>query len=488
MNTFPFHVTADSREVKPGSRFFAFQGAKFDGHLYAEKVAEAGALEIYVEHALPETFAQKFPHVSVQVLGTHARKRFAEMASEMCGYPSQKLKMVAVTGTSGKTTTTYLIQHLFNHSSQGKIRCARMGTNGAEFEGKEWNTENTTPDALSLQLWFKEILELGATHVVMEVSSHSLVQDRAWGIAWDACAFLNLSPEHLDYHPTLEDYFSAKSLLFTDHLDFSKKNGKSPLLLSNGDNAYGIQLGQKNSVIQTYSAQKETTDLKNTPTGIAGGLHRFGKMLPLQCPLFGTFQIENILAALHVVEGLTPGDPALNETAILKALSNFPGVPGRMEFISNSRGIFPFVDYAHKPEALEKVLKAIQGKRIITVFGCGGDRDKTKRPVMGRIAAELSDYVILTSDNPRTEDPNQILREVEAGITAAIREKTAKIEVSDFTILADRGVAIARAVHIARSGDVILVAGKGHENYQIFGSEKRHFDDREELRNLLHSI
>lgn len=456
------HVTANSKEVKPGSIFFALQGAKFDGHLFIQEALNAGAAKVYAERDVGI--------VGVEVLGELTRKKLGELASQMYGNPTQKLKMIGVTGTSGKTTTSYLIEHLLNANGH---RCARLGTNGAFFAGREHPTSNTTPDALSLQQWFKEVLDQGATHVVMEVSSHALHQDRVWGIFWDAAVFLNLSSEHMDYHADLNDYFDTKSRLFTDHFFHSNQHGKKPLLYSNEDSTHGQALSQLNSAIETYSVQKQMSDIQNTPTGISAFVNLGRESIELQCPLFGSFQLENILAALSVVVGI-----GVDKRDAVKALASFQGVPGRMEFISNSKGLFVFVDYAHKPEALEKVLLSIQGKRIITVFGCGGDRDKTKRPVMGEIAARLSDEVILTSDNPRTENATQILKQIEAGVKASGHT-------TPYQVIEDRAVAIRTAISLARSGDIVLIAGKGHEDYQIFGTEKRHFDDREEARKAL---
>ena len=483
------HVTARSQDVKPGSIFFALQGAKFDGHLFIEDAFRAGAEKVYCERELdPKLMSKLGADASrVEVLGKNARRRLGELASEMCGFPTRTLKMIGVTGTSGKTTTTYLIQHLLTTAG---FRCARLGTNGGQFEGKTWETHNTTPDAITLQKWFKEVLELGATHVAMEVSSHSLHQDRVWGIAWDACVFLNLSSEHLDYHSNLDDYFSAKKILFTDHSDFSTHEGKSPVLLSNEDSKFGKRLVENQTRIETFSAQRHIATLTDTETGLKGTLELWGKKFTLECPLFGNFQKDNILAAVEVAVSIAarsgPGafgnhhhrsDLSSLTQEMLNGLKTFTGVPGRMEFIPNPRGIFVFVDYAHKPEALEKVLLSIQGKKIITVFGCGGDRDKTKRPMMGKIAATLSAQVILTSDNPRTEDPQQILKEIEAGVKEASFE--------NYEVIADRREAIRHAMKIASKGDVVLIAGKGHEDYQIFGTEKKHFDDREEARAAL---
>jgi UDP-N-acetylmuramoyl-L-alanyl-D-glutamate--2,6-diaminopimelate ligase len=463
------HVTANSQEVKKGSIFFALQGAKFDGHNFIQAAMDQGAVEIYCERDVGIASTAK---CKILVIGDQARKKLGEFASEMAGNPTHALKMIGVTGTSGKTTTTYLIHHLLESCGHA---CARLGTNGGYFRGQEIETANTTPDALTLQQWFHEVKNLGAEYVVMEVSSHALHQDRVWGIAWDAATFLNLSPEHLDYHATLDEYFEAKALLFTTHAHYSKKIGKKPYFSTNVENEYGARLRRESVAekfpvtIQGYSVQSQIRNLQNTATGIQAEIFSEGQWIAMTCPLFGTFQIENILAALSVVVGL-----GIDARRAIAALANFSGVPGRMESIANQKGIFVFVDYAHKPEALEKVLLAIQGKKIISVVGCGGDRDKTKRPVMGEIATRLSDYVFFTSDNPRTEDPLQILREIEAGVPK-----------KNYRVVPDRAEAIRLAIAEAKSGDVVLIAGKGHEDYQIFGTEKKHFDDREEARQAL---
>ncbi|MBC7397868.1 MAG: UDP-N-acetylmuramoyl-L-alanyl-D-glutamate--2,6-diaminopimelate ligase [Bdellovibrionales bacterium] len=460
------HVTANSKEVLPGSIFFALKGAKYDGHQFINQALALGAGKIYTEY---ET-----GHPEAEVLGKGARKKLAELASEMADHPTHGLKMIGVTGTSGKTTTTYLIHHLLSHNA---IPCARMGTNGGFFKNKEVQTSNTTPDPVTLQNWFGQVKRLGAQAVVMEVSSHALDQDRAWAIAWDAACFLNLSREHMDYHPTLEHYLETKSRLFLEHADYSKTLNKNPALFVNRDSPYGLVLAKKSKDIQTFSAYDQIRNLKNTPTGISFEVNLDGTFLPATCPLFGSFQTENILAALSV--GLALG---ISPKHLLEVLATFPGVPGRMESIANERGVFVFVDYAHKPEALEKVLQSLalneeersQGRHILTVFGCGGDRDKTKRPVMGEIATRLSDFVYVTSDNPRTEDPLQILKEVESGIS-----------LKNYQVIPDRAEAIRLAITNAKAGDIVLIAGKGHEDYQIIGTAKLHFDDREQARLAL---
>jgi UDP-N-acetylmuramoyl-L-alanyl-D-glutamate--2,6-diaminopimelate ligase len=453
------HVTANSKEVIPGSVFFALKGAKHDGHLFIREALERGAVKVYSERdpGIP----------GVEVLGAGARKRLAEMASEMMGHPTHALKMVGVTGTSGKTTTTYLVQHILESAG---IPCARLGTNGGEFRGHLVPTANTTPDAITLQTWFATVRDQGAKAVVLEASSHALHQDRCWGIAWDSVCFLNLSREHMDYHPTLDHYFEAKALLLTTHAFFSRGLGKTVHAHAHRDSGFGKRLLTENKEIEGFSVMDQIRDLQTGSFGLRFDVKLQGRWISTECPLFGSFQTENILAALTLCTSL-----GVSPEQACKSLSSFGGVPGRMEFIPNSKGLFVFVDYAHKPEALEKVLLAIQGGgRIWTVFGCGGDRDRSKRPVMGEIATRLSHHVILTSDNPRSEDPISILREIESGI-----------EKKNFEIEPDRRAAIEKAVQSAAPGDIVLIAGKGHEDYQIVGSEKRHFDDREEAKRAI---
>jgi UDP-N-acetylmuramoyl-L-alanyl-D-glutamate--2,6-diaminopimelate ligase len=453
-----FHVTANSKEVKPGSIFFALSGARVDGYEFIPEALKHGAAKVYAE--------RPYPDPKVEVPKQNIRQLLGSLASEMWGHPSHHLKMMGVTGTAGKTTTTYLAQHLFNSAGH---RCARLGTNGGDFEGHFWNTPNTTPDALSIQAWLARVLAAGATHVVMEVSSHALDQERVWGIAWDSVCFLNLSHEHLDYHPNLEAYFQAKRRLFTDHIQASRDLGKAPRMFCRSDHPFGHRLLQEPGM-EGYSV-REDIKLGSDPT--SGTLKIAGQAHPYRCSLYGNFQAENILAAVRVVESF-----GIQPERILNGLATFEGVPGRMEAIPNDQGLLVFVDYAHKPEALEKVLLAVQqpDRPVITVFGCGGDRDRSKRPLMGEIAARLSHRVIVTSDNPRTEDAQAILNDIVKGMGAF----------SNYEVMPDRRAAIRAAIKLGISlkpqSSLIVIAGKGHEDYQIIGTTKHHFDDREEAR------
>jgi UDP-N-acetylmuramyl-tripeptide synthetase len=470
-----FHVTADSRSVKTGSIFVAIKGAKQDGHEFISAAFAAGAAQVYSE--LPH------PDSRVISLGKNARKKLADLCSEAWGHPTRKLKMIGITGTSGKSTTADLVQHLLN--AEG-FHCARIGTNGFSFHGQQHETVNTTPDTETLHRYFAEVLSRGATHVVMEVSSHSLEQDRPWGIAWDVVAFLNLSPEHLDYHPSMDAYFRSKMKLFSDHLYASTLAGKKPLQLINVDHEWGKRAMTEHTTTSpditltnpiSVSSQNEIQNVKDTLNGISGKI-KLQEWMDFTCPLFGSFQQENILMAAKIASALNVTDATL-----IAALNTFPGVPGRMESIPNPHQLLVLVDYAHKPEALEKVLLSLQGKKIHTVVGCGGDRDPSKRPLMGAIAAKLSNQLTLTSDNPRTEDPDKILAAIEVGVKDALQNKSARIQT--YRVEPNRSIAIRQAIQNANPGDVILIAGKGHETYQIIGSEKKHFDDREEARIAL---
>lgn len=446
-------ITAHHEEVQPGSIFFALKGAKHDGFNWIADALKRGATRVYSERPFPNA---EHPDPRVIVPKENIRQLLGSMASELHGHPSHHLTLVGVTGTSGKTTTTYLIQHLLNHAG---FKCARLGTNGGAFETHFWSTPNTTPDAIAIQRWLAKVKKQGATHVVMEVSSHSLDQERVWGILWDRTVFLNLSHEHLDYHLNLEAYFEAKRRLFTDHAVASRLGGKSLRMFCRSDHPFGKRLLTEVGM-EGYSV---TDDIREDA-------YRTGSQwTPYECSLFGSFQQENILAAIRVGQSLGVSDRVLAE-----GLKSFSGVPGRMEAISNPYHRLVFVDYAHKPEALEKVLLSVQkpGRPLITVFGCGGDRDKSKRPLMGEIAARLSTRVVVTSDNPRTENPQTILQDIVRGMGSY----------SNYEVIEDRRAAIRKAIQDSEPGSLILIAGKGHEDYQIIGHQKHHFDDREEAR------
>jgi UDP-N-acetylmuramoyl-L-alanyl-D-glutamate--2,6-diaminopimelate ligase len=457
-------ITSDSRQVKAGTLFVAVSGLSQDGHTFIDKAIEQGATTVIGEHEL----SPSVPYLKV----LDSRAVLAELASVFYGDPSLSLKMAAVTGTSGKTTITYILESIL-HAAGAKVGV--IGTVNFRFGKKIYPSTHTTPGPVELQKLLAEMKSEGVTHVVMEVSSHALKQHRVSGIAFDTMGFSNLTPEHLDFHPDMEDYFRSKAMLFMEFFEKAKEAGKTPVRVINADDRYGLKLLGELGTNPTNSTQAYAigkTELKDSLSGISG---KTGSV-NVQSALMGQFNISNLLCAIGMAQGL--GVPT---QAIEEGIKRLVAVPGRLERVPNAKGIHVFVDYAHKSDALEKVLKNLQGlmspeRKIITVFGCGGDRDRIKRPVMGRIAIELSNEVIVTSDNPRTEDPHAIIGEIVAGIEEFRKAHGNRIP---YTVEPDRKKAIEKAIEIARAGDLVLIAGKGHEDYQIIGTQKLHFDDRE---------
>jgi UDP-N-acetylmuramoyl-L-alanyl-D-glutamate--2,6-diaminopimelate ligase len=463
-------VTADSREVGSGTIFVAVKGGTQDGHRHIAQACEAGAALVVGEE--PEsahaTSLRGKPYVQVP----DSRLALACLAAYLAGNPSHALTVVGVTGTSGKTTTTYLIESVLRAAGH---RVGVIGTVNFRIGERILPSTHTTPGAPELQSLLARMKREGCTAVVMEVSSHALKQRRAAYVAFDAVVFTNLTREHLDFHPDMEDYFRSKAILFKESLRYSILAGKRPFAAVSDDDEWGRRLLSElrdhplpeiwfASFGLSPQSDVSARNLRMDASGIrgeAGGV-KVGSQL------FGRFNVQNILAAILAGQGLH-----INPISIADGIAALKNVPGRMERVPNTRGIHVFVDYAHKPDALEKVLKTLRelrkSGRLITVFGCGGDRDRTKRPVMGKLAAELSDQVFVTSDNPRTEDPDQIIREIQAGIPASA---AAVIE-------PDRRKAITGALASAKPGDFVLIAGKGHEDYQLIGTQKTHFDDRE---------
>jgi UDP-N-acetylmuramoyl-L-alanyl-D-glutamate--2,6-diaminopimelate ligase len=380
--------------------------------------------------------------------------------------------MVGITGTNGKTTTSHLVEYFLQ---QTQHPTALLGTLYTRWQGFQETAVHTTPFAVELQKQLAAALAAGNQYGVMEVSSHALAQGRVKGCRFEVAVFTNLTQDHLDYHKDMEDYFAAKALLFApDYLQ-----GRA---IVNIDDSYGKILAKKadRDKIWTYSVSDTsadfwTKDLSYEPTGVKGILHTPAGEMPFNSPLVGQFNLANVLAA--IAAGMSLG---LDLGAMVASLPRFCGVPGRMErvLVEGKEDISVIVDYAHTPDSLENMLKAarpfIQGKAIC-VFGCGGDRDRTKRPLMGKIAADLADVVVVTSDNPRTEDPQKILEDILAGIPTEIKP----------IVEIDRASAIETAILNAKAGDGVLIAGKGHEDYQILGTEKIHFDDREQARIVL---
>lgn len=464
-------LTSDSREVQEGTLFFAIRGASGDGHAFIAQALEKGAVAAVVEKSFvapPEVDPGRLIRVQ------DVRLALAWAAAEAWGHPSRHLKMFGVTGTSGKTTTSFLMESI---AKEAFGRVGLIGTVVFRMEGQEIPSTHTTPGPLELQELLAKMLDHGCQAVVMEVSSHALDQHRAAFVAWDGVVFTNLSPEHLDYHPDMEHYFQSKARLFTELAERSVRAGKKPVAAIHVADSWGQRLlemaraqekaspgYQAVSFSRASGTQFSGHELKIEVSGIHGTVNQ----IAIHSKLTGDFNAENILGAACVAQAAK-----ILVSAIERGIAELTGVPGRLERVEDRvRGRQIFVDYAHKPDALEKVLQALRRldskARLTVVFGCGGDRDREKRPKMGEIATRLADQVVVTSDNPRTEDPESIIQMILAGVPQGRR---VHVEI-------DRRAAIGWAIGQAGSGEIVLIAGKGHETYQIVGKQKFDFDDR----------
>ena len=454
----------DSRNVRPGDLFAAIRGFAQDGHRYAVDAVRRGAAVLLVDHQLADLAA-------TQVVVADTRRAFAAAAAEFYRHPSRQLRVCGVTGTNGKTTTTFLVDAILRAAGR---RSAVIGTLGVQVDGApvEFHaTTPTTPEASDLQRLLREMLDRGVQDVTMEVTSHALELDRVAGCRFVTAVFTNLTQDHLDLHGTLEAYRDAKARLFA----MVEPDG---VCIVNADDPYGEAMARAGrAAVWTYGidrpARIRAEGLRLSPRGTGMTVVWPEGRVPVALPLPGRFNVSNALAAFAV--GLSRGAPA--ET-IRRVLESTPGVPGRFEPVDEGQPFAVIVDYAHTPDSLEQVLRLaaeISPGRRIVVFGCGGDRDRTKRPIMGRIGTTLADYAVFTSDNPRGEDPEAILREIEAGVPGA----------RNFSSEADRRRAIEQAIAMAGPGDVVVIAGKGHETYQIVGDQVIDFDDRAVARELL---
>jgi UDP-N-acetylmuramoyl-L-alanyl-D-glutamate--2,6-diaminopimelate ligase len=461
-------LATNSWACQPGSLFMGMPGTRVDGGNFWSSAIASGAIAALVSQQvkLPESdMACVIPIADMP-------RACAEVAAAFYGYPAQQLQLVGVTGTNGKTTTTHLIEFLLTQAQQPT---ALMGTLYMRWPGYQQLAIHTTPFAVELQQQLAAAVAAGCKLGVMEVSSHALAQGRVLECPFEVAVFTNLTQDHLDYHSDLADYFDAKALLFSP----TYLKGRAVI---NFDDPYGQRLIKQldQNRVWSYSTHSSmadlwTHDLTYEPTGVKGMLHTPQGEVAFSSPLVGQFNVANLLAAVGTVLHL-----GLDLQQIVRVLSEFPGVAGRMEQVQlqPDQDISVIVDYAHTPDSLENLLRAarpfIQGK-MICVFGCGGDRDRTKRPQMGQIAANLADKIVVTSDNPRTENPERILADILVGIPASVQP----------TVQVDRRAAIHTAILQAQPGDGVLIAGKGHEDYQILGTEKIHFDDREEARAAL---
>jgi UDP-N-acetylmuramoyl-L-alanyl-D-glutamate--2,6-diaminopimelate ligase len=460
-------VTYDSRRVRPGCVFVALRGEKADGLTFVPQAIAGGAAAIVAEPAMPA--GQRLPWAVVK----NARLALALLAAEFFGDPSRQMQVIGITGTNGKTTTSYLLNAIFEAAG---TRCGLMGTVAYRIGDQAFAATRTTPEAPEVQGFMRQMVDAGCGACVMEVSSHALALHRVDGIEFKAAVFTNLTRDHLDFHKDMESYFAAKRRLF----DLLPDGAPS---LINVDDPRGASLVDAVSRPVTYGITK-TADVSPGPlaytlSGLAFDVRTPQGTVAVRSRLVGRPNVFNILAAVGTAAAL---DVPLD--AIERGLATLPGVPGRFELASNPEDdVTVVVDYAHTDDALRNLLETARSMaphRVITVFGAGGDRDRTKRPLMGMVAARLSDVVVITSDNPRSEDPLRIIEEVKRGAEPETRQSNAEL-----LSIVDRGEAIARAVRVAEPGDVVLIAGKGHEKYQEIGSRTHPFDDVAVAREAL---
>ena len=456
----------DSREVFPGCLFFAIRGTRADGNRFVPKAILRGAAAVV--SASPHVPSLLLPWIQVD----DERDALAGMAGNFYGHPTEKLHLIGITGTNGKTTTTYLVESILNAAGR---QAAAFGTIEYRGPGFHFPAERTTPEAPDLEELFRRVVDAGWEHAVMEVSSHAIAMKRVQGLRFEIAVFTNLSRDHLDFHGDMESYFLVKKRLFEGlsavppkvmvlNIDDPRyeelRNINPPTVIS-----YGMQVAADIRPLSHQFAW-EGTDVKyQTPVG----------ELNVRTSLMGKPNLLNIGAAIGV--GIAMGVPA---DAILRGIQQLPSVPGRFQAVNAGQPFRVIVDYAHTDDALHKLMQSardITKGRLIVVFGCGGERDRTKRPAMGEIAARESDYAIVTSDNPRGEDPMAIIREIEAGMTNG-----------RYSVIVDRREAIRAALSEARTGDTVVIAGKGHEAYQTIGTESYPFDDRAVARELLHEL
>jgi UDP-N-acetylmuramoyl-L-alanyl-D-glutamate--2,6-diaminopimelate ligase len=462
-------ISYDSRNVKKGDLFAALPGVKTDGIEFTRQAAERGAVAILSQNTEALT---ALPQLVVR----DARLGLAKISQAFYGYADRKMKMIAVTGTNGKSTTAYLVRHLMN--SAGK-KCGMLGTIEYDMGSRSIEAPLTTPESVDLHRYLRIMADSGCEACVMEASSHALSQHRVAGIDFGAAIFTNLTQDHLDYHRTMEEYRDAKGLLFKNLFSHST-------VALNLEDATSLWYAKQTSAhVLGYALSDPPKHLLSGKTGadLVGRIRSMdirGTCFQLDTPWgkklikwgqVGAHNVENCLGSVAAVMAL-----GLSFDAVCEGLESFKGVPGRLQSVGDEYPELPFrvlVDYAHTDDALRRVLRALRElkpSRLIAVFGCGGDRDRTKRPKMAKAVEELADLGIITSDNPRTEDPQAIISDIWKGIT----------QEQKFLVNADRAKAIDLAIKEARAGDVIVIAGKGHENYQIFGKEKRHFSDVEE--------
>jgi UDP-N-acetylmuramoyl-L-alanyl-D-glutamate--2,6-diaminopimelate ligase len=460
-------VACDSRKIEPGSLFFALHGAKADGNTFIQDAIKRGAVAIASEEKAPGKIPSRLAWIQVR----EARKALAITAANFLDHPADALQLVAVTGTNGKTTTTSVVDAIIKASG---AKTGLFGTIAYHTPLGDYPAPNTTPESVDLQGFFAEIREAGGEYAVLEASSHSLAMDRLWGCHFQAAVFTNLTREHMDFHKTFEDYFAAKRRLFAD-----TGAGAPEVAILNMDDEFGERLVRLAKKTVTYGLESDaditTKKFQLTFDGLNFTAQTPNGKVHVESRLVGRINVYNLLAAIGAAQAL-----GLSNEVIENGIRDLESVSGRFQRIDMGQPFLVIVDYAHTDDALENLIRTARELnpkgRIITLFGCGGEKDRTKRPVMGEVTGRLSDLTILSSDNPRSEDPLKIISDVIVGL-----QKTA----GKYLIEPDREKAIGMAMDEARSGDIVLLAGKGHENYQILADRTLEFDDREVARRAL---
>ncbi len=467
-------IAYDSRAVEPGDVFVAIRGMEVDGHRYIEDAIHRGARAVVLEDdsAIPDSF---FVHSDVvKIVVPNSRRVLAQMASNYFQHPARQLKLIGVTGTNGKTTATHLLKSILEANGE---KVGLIGTIEYKIGDEVIPAVHTTPESLELNELLHSMVTKGCRSAVMEVSSHALALDRVYGLEYQLALFTNLTQDHLDFHGSMDAYFHAKKTLF-DGL------GESSIAVTNLDDERGLSiLSSTKAKCITYGVENQADvkaqDLRAGMNGIAFTVQYQGETIALNSPLIGRFNVYNVLGAAACALAM-----GLPDETIQSGIGKVKSVRGRFERIDSGRGWIVIIDYAHTPDALQKALLAIHDMmihenrgRVITIFGCGGERDPDKRPKMGKIASNLSDVVIVTSDNPRREDPDVIIGDIVKGIPHGATVEQVR----------DRREAIRLGLEMARPGDVVLLAGKGHETCQVVGESKIHFDDREEVESFLRS-
>lgn len=454
-------ITQDSRLVKEGSLFVCVKGSVFDGHTVAKEMLDNGAAAVVVERDLG---------LDNQIVVKNSRSVFSPICANFFGNPADKLKLIGLTGTNGKTTTTFLIKQILENAGK---KVGLIGTVQNMIGDEIYPAKYTTPDPYELQKLFSQMVKADCEYCVMEVSSQALAQGRVNGLRFAVGAFTNLTQDHLDYHKTWENYFESKRILF--------KN--SDIAVTNADDQNGLEIIKELQFdkVVTYAVDKNdaTYVAKNVKFKSNGVEYELvGDMIGrCNCPIPGRFSVYNSLCAASCALAL-----GIGFDDVLSAISKSNGVKGRIEVVPTNRDFTIIIDYAHSPDGLENIitsLKEIAKGRVVTLFGCGGDRDKTKRPKMGKIAAELSDFCVVTSDNPRSENPSEIIKDILVGMEGIT---------TPYKVVENRKEAIAYAINNAQTDDIILLAGKGHETYQILPTGTIHFDEREAVAEILATL